>query len=135
MKKSIRYRMRDSTWTGSSGFHGIVMNLGENIPVVDATAVPEGAYLLDVREPEEWLAGHAPGAVHIRMRELSDRAGEIPRDQDVYVICRSGARSAQVTVALNNAGWQAANVDGGMQRWAEAGRPMVSETSLEPYVV
>ncbi|MCW2901609.1 MAG: Rhodanese domain protein [Streptosporangiaceae bacterium] len=110
------------------------MNLGENIPVVDATAVPDGAYLLDVREPDEWQAGHAPGAVHIRMRELGDRAGEIPREQDIYVICRSGGRSAQVTVALNNAGWQAANVEGGMTRWAQAGRPMVSETSMEPYV-
>jgi rhodanese-related sulfurtransferase len=111
------------------------MNLGEDIPAVDAAAVPEDAYLLDVREPEEWQAGHAPDAVHIRMAELSDRAGEIPRDLDVYVICRSGMRSARVTVALNNAGWQASNVDGGMKRWAEAGRPMVSEMpSTDPFV-
>jgi rhodanese-related sulfurtransferase len=111
------------------------MNLGEDIPAVDAAAVPEDAYLLDVREPEEWQAGHAPDAVHIPMAELSDRAGEIPRDLDVYVICRSGGRSARVTVALNNAGWQASNVDGGMQRWVASGRPMVSELpSADPFV-
>jgi rhodanese-related sulfurtransferase len=111
-----------------------VMIFGEDVPAVDAAAVPDGAYLLDVREPDEWQAGHIPEAVHIPMRELSERAGEIPRDADVYVVCRSGARSAQVTVALNNAGWQARNVDGGMQRWAEASRPMVSETGTTPFV-
>src|ERR671915_941721 len=111
-----------------------VMIFGEDVPAVDAAAVPDGAYLLDVREPDEWQAGHIPEAVHIPMRELSERAGEIPRDADVYVVCRSGARSAQVTVALNNAGWQARNVDGGMQRWAAASRPMVSETGSAPVV-
>ncbi|MEU5881105.1 rhodanese-like domain-containing protein [Spirillospora sp. NPDC047279] len=107
---------------------------GDDVPAVDAAEVPEGAYLLDVREQHEWDAGHAPGAAHISMAELSDRAGEIPRDQDVYVICRSGARSAQVTVALNQAGWLAKNVDGGMKRWAEAGRPMEGDAAGPPYV-
>lgn len=110
------------------------MNFSDELPAVDAADLPEGAYLLDVREPDEWRAGHAPEAVHIPMYELSDRAAEIPREQDVYVICRSGKRSAQVTVALNNAGWQAQNVDGGMQRWAEAGRPMVGEGDQAPFV-
>jgi rhodanese-related sulfurtransferase len=111
-----------------------VMIFGEDVPAVDAAAVPDGAYLLDVREPDEWQAGHIPDAVHIPMRELGDRAGEIPRAADVYVVCRSGMRSAQVTVALNNAGWQARNVDGGMQRWAEVSRPMISETGATPFV-
>ncbi|RAY14919.1 rhodanese-like domain-containing protein [Actinomadura craniellae] len=107
---------------------------GEDVPAVDAAQVPQQAYLLDVREPDEWQAGHVPDAVHIPMGELSDRAAEIPRDQDVYVICRSGMRSAQVTVALNNAGWQARNVDGGMMGWAAAGRPMATDHGAEPYV-
>jgi rhodanese-related sulfurtransferase len=111
------------------------MIFGEDIPAIDASAVPEGAYLLDVRETEEWAAGHAPDAVHIPMSELGDRAGEIPSDVDVYVICRVGGRSAQVTMALNNGGWQARNVEGGMMRWAQAGRPMVSETDTEPEVI
>lgn len=111
------------------------MNFGDDVPAVEAANVPQDAYLLDVREHDEWEAGHAPAAVHIPMGELSDRAAaEIPRDQDVFVICRSGQRSAQVTIALNNAGWQAKNVDGGMKDWADAGRPMVAAAGTEPYV-
>ncbi|WP_285496095.1 rhodanese-like domain-containing protein [Actinomadura sp. NBRC 104425] len=110
------------------------MNFGEDVPAVDAADVPQDAYLLDVREQDEWDAGHAPQAVHIPMGELSDRAAEVPRDRDVYVICRSGMRSAQVTIALNNAGWLAKNVDGGMKRWAEVGRPMVAAGDGPAYV-
>ena len=110
------------------------MIFGEDVPAVDAADVPDGAYLLDVREDDEWDAGHAPTAVHIPMSELSDRAGELPRDADLYVICRSGARSAQVTVALNNAGWQARNVEGGMEEWVRSGRELVTETGSKPYV-
>jgi rhodanese-related sulfurtransferase len=126
--------MRDSTWQGLTRFHGFVMIFGEDVPAIDAAEVPEEAYLLDVRQPDEWEAGHAPTAVHIPMGELSDRAAEVPRERDVYVICRSGARSAQVTAALNNAGWQAHNVDGGMKRWAEAGRPLVNDSDSAPFV-
>ncbi|WP_019633640.1 rhodanese-like domain-containing protein [Actinomadura atramentaria] len=111
------------------------MFLGEDVPAVDAAEVPADAYLLDVREQDEWIAGHAPEAVHIPMRDLGDRAAEIPRDREVFVICRSGGRSAQVTVALNQAGWLARNVAGGMQRWAQAGRPMDSELGGPPQVV
>ncbi|MCP2338056.1 rhodanese-like domain-containing protein [Actinomadura rupiterrae] len=110
------------------------MYFGDDVPAVDAADVPEGAYLLDVREQYEWDAGHAPDAVHIPMGELSDRAAEVPRDREILVICRSGMRSAQVTVALNQAGWTAKNVDGGMKRWAEAGRPMDGHTDTPPHV-
>jgi rhodanese-related sulfurtransferase len=111
-----------------------VMNFGEQVPAVEAAAVPADAYLLDVREPDEWRAGHAPEAVHIPMSQLRDRADEVPRDQDVYVICRVGGRSAQVTQALINAGWAAANVDGGMIAWAHHGRPIVTDDGSDPYV-
>lgn len=110
------------------------MIFGEEVPAIDAASVPAEAYLLDVREPGEWAAGHAPEAVHIPMNELTDRAAEIPREREVYVICRSGGRSAQVTIALNNAGWQALNVAGGMQSWEAAGRPMMSESDSPPFV-
>lgn len=106
----------------------------EDVPAVIPADVPQDGYLLDVREQDEWDAGHAPEAVHIPMGRLNDRAGEIPRDREVYVICRSGVRSAQVTVALNQAGWMARNVDGGMQAWAAAGRPMEGAGDTEPYV-
>lgn len=101
---------------------------------VVSAEVPDGVYLLDVREDDEWAAGHAPQAVHVRLGELNDRSGEIPRDREVYVICRSGARSAYVAQALAGAGWMAVNVADGMTGWAVAGRPMISETGSEPFV-
>lgn len=105
-----------------------------SIPVVEVGAVPEDGCLLDVREPEEWRAGHVPGALHIPLGELAERAGEVPKDTQVYVICRVGGRSAQAVRALNDAGWQTANVAGGMSAWALAGRSMVSETGQSPTV-
>ena len=112
------------------------MNLFNNkVPGVAAATLPEGIYLLDVRENEEWDAGHAAGAVHIPMSELNERAREVPEDREVYVICRSGARSAQVVMAFNGGGWKASNVEGGMQAWASAGRPMVCESGGDPFVL
>jgi rhodanese-related sulfurtransferase len=111
------------------------VNLFKNqVPGVAAATVPDDAYLLDVRENDEWRAGHAPDAVHIPLGELGARANEVPGDRDVYVVCRSGGRSAQAVTAFNNAGWKTSNVDGGMQAWEAAGRPMVSESGAEPYV-
>jgi rhodanese-related sulfurtransferase len=108
--------------------------VGEILPEVPAASVPDGSWLLDVREPGEWAAGHAPQATHIPLGQLSARATEVPQDQDVYVICRTGHRSGRAAQALNGAGWQAINVGGGMQDWAAAGRPMVSDSGAEPYV-
>ena len=101
---------------------------------VAAASVPEGAWLLDVREDEEWAAGYAPGACHIPLGELGARAAEVPQDQAVYVICRSGGRSARAAQALAAAGWQAINVAGGMQDWAAAGRPMATDSGAPPSV-
>ena len=103
-------------------------------PDVLSGELPTGVFLLGVREDEEWAAGHAPDAVHLRLGELSARGDEIPRDQEVYVICRSGARSGYAAQALTGAGWNAVNVADGMTGWAVAGRPMISETGAEPYV-
>jgi rhodanese-related sulfurtransferase len=103
-------------------------------PSVMSTDLPAGAYLLDVREDDEWAAGHAPEAVHMPVHAIAARVGEIPQDRDVYVICRTGARSAYAAHALAGAGWTAVNVADGMTGWAVAGRPMVSETGAEPYV-
>jgi len=110
------------------------MTTPQSVPEVPASAVPDGGWLLDVREPHEWAAGHAPSATHIPLGQLGHRAGEIPRGEAIYVICRSGARSARVTLALADAGWQAFNVAGGMQDWAAAGRPMVSDSAAHPTV-
>lgn len=87
----------------------------------------EGALLLDVREVEEWTAGHAPAATLIPMSTLSDRAAEIPRDRVVVCVCKVGGRSAAVTDALTQAGWEAVNLAGGMEAWAAAGLPVVTD--------
>jgi rhodanese-related sulfurtransferase len=103
-------------------------------PEVMSADLPTGVFLLDVRENDEWAAGHAPDAVHVRLGELAARTDEVPRDREVYVICRSGARSAYAAQALADAGWNTVNVADGMTGWAVAGRPMISETGAEPYV-
>jgi rhodanese-related sulfurtransferase len=95
---------------------------------VTASRIDDAAYLLDVREPEEWAAGHAPGAHHLPMMEIPARMAEIPTDTDVVVVCRSGGRSGQVVSYLGGQGWDnVRNLDGGMQSWAAAGRHVVSE--------
>ncbi|HEV3291130.1 MAG TPA: rhodanese-like domain-containing protein [Streptosporangiaceae bacterium] len=107
--------------------------MSETLSQVPAAQVPDGAFLLDVREPGEWLAGHAPGALHIPLGQLGARVGEISRDRELYVICRSGHRSAQAARALAGAGWQVHNVADGMTGWQAAGRTMISDSG-QPYV-
>jgi rhodanese-related sulfurtransferase len=105
------------------------------VPAVGAAEVPAGAYLLDVRENEEWAAGHAPDAHHLPMMEIPARLDEIPVDRDVVVVCRVGGRSAQVVAYLRSLGRDnAVNLDGGMMAWAGAGRPIVSEDGGVPQV-
>jgi rhodanese-related sulfurtransferase len=108
--------------------------MGERLPDLPAASVPDDIWLLDVREDDEWAAGHAPGARHIPLGQLGARAAEVPQDELIYVVCRSGGRSAQAAQALAGGGWQAVNVAGGMQSWAAAGRPMVTDSGAEPYV-
>ena len=75
--------------------------MAEQITVEQAQELAEaGTYVLDVREHNEWDAGHAPGAVHIQLGELNARHEEIPKDATVLVICRSGARSDRAADAL-----------------------------------
>ena len=93
------------------------------LPAVDAAAVPADAILLDVREHDEWAAGHAEGALHIPMGEIVARIGELPDGGTVHVVCRVGGRSAQVTQYLIAQGRDAVNVNGGMLDWEAAGRP------------
>lgn len=110
------------------------MTAGSGMPEVPAADVPDQAYLVDVREDDEWLAGHAPDALHIPLGVLGERSDQIPRDRAVYVICRAGTRSARAVQALNAAGWQALNVADGMQGWESAGRAMASESGAPPFV-
>jgi len=104
-------------------------------PSIDVSGVDDSYFMLDVREDDEWQAGHIDGALHIPMGHLLERVHEVPSDSHVVAVCRSGARSAQVTAYLIEQGRSVRNLDGGMQAWAAAGRPMVSESSAKPQVI
>ena len=88
--------------------------------------LPEGLVVLDVREDDEWAAGRLEGSVHIPLGELGERFTELPSGQ-VLVVCRSGNRSAYATAYLNDQGFDAVNLDGGLIAWHGAGRPLTSD--------
>lgn len=84
----------------------------------------EGAFLLDVREPEEWEDYHVPDTTLIPLSELAGRVNEIPRDQEVVVVCRSGNRSQEGRDILLAAGFErVTSMSGGVLDWREAGFP------------
>ena len=106
------------------------------IPDVSSAQLPEDTYLLDVREDDEWRAGHAPTAVHLPMTQLPERLGEVPADGDVVIVCRSGHRSAEVVRFLLAQGYDnVRNLTDGMFGWASAGRPLVSEDGRDPFIL
>jgi rhodanese-related sulfurtransferase len=105
------------------------------VPSVEPAGVPSGARVLDVREPDEWDAGHIQGALHIPLADLPSRLGELPQEGSLYVVCRSGNRSGRAVAWLVRNGYDAVNLDGGMGAWAASGRPMVSETGDTPAVL
>jgi len=80
------------------------------------------AVLLDVREDDEWAAGHAPGAVHLPLNSV--RPAAVPAGSSVLAICRSGNRSGKAAAALAAAGVDVRNVAGGMKAWQAAGLPV-----------
>jgi rhodanese-related sulfurtransferase len=104
----------------------------DNVP----DPLPEGLTVLDVREPEEWVAGHIEGALHIPLSTLPVRISELAVLEPVQtlVVCKVGGRSAQATAYLAREGYDAVNLAGGMLDWEAAGRPMVSETGGPAYV-
>jgi rhodanese-related sulfurtransferase len=109
-----------------------------HVPTVTVTdlpdPLPDDLSVLDVREPVEWHHGHIAGSVHVPLMELAGRLDDVP-DGRVLVVCRVGARSAQVTAWLAQRGHDVANLDGGLVEWSAAGRPMVSDADGPPQVV
>ncbi|MCT4354851.1 rhodanese-like domain-containing protein [Streptomyces sp. Je 1-79] len=108
------------------------------LPSVDVASVPADALVLDVREDDEWVAGHAEGALHVPMSDFVARFGEVTEavadGRRAFVMCRVGGRSAQVTQYLVQQGIDAVNVDGGMIAWDAAGRPVVTEAGAPGFV-
>lgn len=101
----------------------------DGVDVQQAQAMSkQGALLLDVREPDEYAALHAPGAKLIPLGEVQARLAEIAayKDQPVVVVCRSGRRSAKAVELLKEAGFsRVSNVEGGMLAWQQAGLEVV----------
>ncbi len=87
----------------------------------EASTRRDELFLLDVREHDEWDAGHVPGSVHIPMRDLGAHQAELPTDRTILCVCRSGNRSGMVMRALAEAGYAAENLDGGLQLWEASG--------------
>ncbi len=108
------------------------------IPTITIDQLPTDARLLDVREDEEWAAGHVADAVHVPMNSVPNVVSYDPAvlgEGTVYVMCKMGGRSAQVTAWLVHNGYDAVNVAGGMHAWADTGRAMVSENGQPPIVL
>lgn len=106
------------------------------VPSVSPERIPADSLLLDIRENDEWEAGHAPDALHLPMMEIPARLAEIPRQQPVVVMCRSGGRSARVVAYLRDNGWdEVFNLSGGMAAWAAAGRPVVAASGQHGMVI
>lgn len=101
--------------------------------MTDAASVPEidvhearrradgGACFLDVREPDEHAATRIPGTTLLPLSEFAGRFEELPKDREIVVHCRSGARSARATEFLRAHGYDAVNVAGGILAWQEEG--------------
>ena len=101
-----------------------------NVPVVTVAELPDDAVMVDVRERNEWVAGHAPDALFIPMGDLPGQLEALPiSDEPLAIVCRSGNRSGRVVAWLALQGIDAVNVAGGMQAWDAAGKPMVAEGS------
>ena len=88
------------------------------------TARKAGATVVDVRESDEYAAGHVPGAQLLPLGILPVRMQDLPRTEPVFVVCQSGGRSAQAAQLLDRAGLEVRNVVGGTSAWIRSGRPV-----------
>ena len=102
--------------------------LPAEISVADALAKrASGAFMLDVRQPDEWAEYHMPNSTLIPLEKLDARLSELPRDREIVVVCRSGNRSAAGRDILKQAGFQqVTSMAGGLAQWRAAGYPTVS---------
>ena len=92
-----------------------------SIDELDAARAAGPVPLVDVRQPEEYEAGHVPGAKLIPLADVVARVGEIPEEGPVYVICQTGSRSQRAADYYRQLGIEAYNVGGGTKAWVEAG--------------
>ena len=106
-----------------------------NVDVAEAAHLArEGALLLDVRQDDEWDAGHAPDARHVPLADLPDHLDSLDVDRSIVCVCRSGGRSARATAFLIEQGFNVVNLAGGMTAWASDGQPLSAESG-DPTVI
>ena len=110
-----------------------------DIPTASVSGVPDplpdGLLVLDVREDDEWRAGHVEGSVHVPLMQLGARYAELPDAEQTLVVCRVGNRSAYAAAFLIQQGVEAVNLDGGLVAWESAGRPLVADGDHPPMVL
>lgn len=94
-----------------------------------AAALADGATVVDVREPVEYVDGHVPGAWLIPMGQLPSRLGDLSKDRPVYLICATGNRSSAMASFMERVGFDARSVNGGTSSWVGSGRPVIRGTS------
>jgi rhodanese-related sulfurtransferase len=90
---------------------------------------------LDVREWYEWEAGTVEGSLHIPIGTLTDRVNEVPKDRTVVVVCQVGQRSALAADYLNRLGYDAHNLEGGVEAWQAQGLPLVGGYEADGKIV
>ena len=99
-----------------------------DIPEIDietlSSKLADGASVFDVRQPDEYEEAHVPGVRLVPLDEVADRVDEFPTEGTVYVICKSGGRSAKATEFLRGHGVDAVNVAGGTMAWIDAKKPV-----------
>ncbi|MGK2881420.1 MAG: rhodanese-like domain-containing protein [Mycobacterium sp.] len=112
--------------------------MAEPLPDVDPTTALQmidagTASLIDVREDDEWAAGHAPKAVHVPLGDLDPSAHT--DTGPLVVVCRSGGRSSKAATKLATAGLAVHNVSGGMTAWQNAGHPVIRDDGTPGTVI
>ncbi|MET1044268.1 MAG: rhodanese-like domain-containing protein [Microbacteriaceae bacterium] len=99
------------------------------ITVTDLAALGPAATIIDVREQNEYQAARVEGVTLIPLSEFQDRISELPHEETLYILCASGMRSARVAQYLEQNGYEAINVAGGIQAWQAEGLPVTVGTA------
>ena len=109
----------------------------DDIPSITIGDVDElvDPFLLDVRELDEYEAGHAPGVTFIPLGTLAHSEAVFPTDRTILCICRVGSRSAHATAFLREQGLDAVNLEGGMKAWAAFGLDVVRDDGSHGQVI
>ncbi len=124
-----REPLRGSTPVGVYDRHVLIPELSVD-ELASLVASDTSVSIIDVREPHEYEAGHAPGAILIPLGEVVERTNELPAGP-LHIICGSGVRSLHACEALAPLGFDVTNIAGGTGGWIAAGHPVESETSAE----